>query len=573
MRKMFKQSDIVGTDVLDHLGLVAATIDKLGIVKEIDKHMPMTKGAKTTYGERAMAMILNGLGFMDDRLYLFPQFLQNKPIARLFGKDLCAKDFNDDALGRFLDAVHEYGENKLFSEIALPIALKYHLLSKSAHFDTTTLTVYGDYDHEFPDESNETMGPPERLAVSKTASPNYGHAKNKRFDLKQMTLLLATTGKSGFPVWMESHSGNASDKKTLEEAASRMQKFCEQLSNAAPSLLYVGDSAMYANCVKQGKHLLWLSRVPENMNISQSLLHRIDIPWVELEEGYKMYVIEQDYGDIKQRWALMYSAQAYTREVATLEKNIIKEKTEMGKVLWHLTNQLFGCEKDIAKALKPLQKKLKYHQIQYHSQEILKNKAKGRPKKIDEGDSSEKITTGYQLNAELIAHAQAIDEAKLSKGRFILATNQLDKEGLPDEAILSTYKEQSGTESGFKFIKDDAFEVDSIFLKKPGRISALMMVMTLCLMVYGFAQYCLREQLKKHHDLLPSQSGKPTEKPSMKWIYRLFHGVHVLKLKSAESLETLVLNISELLQKIIRYFGRVACQIYSIQESITGAAL
>ena len=39
---MFEQSDIVGTDVLDHLGLVAATIDKLGIVEAIDKHLPMT---------------------------------------------------------------------------------------------------------------------------------------------------------------------------------------------------------------------------------------------------------------------------------------------------------------------------------------------------------------------------------------------------------------------------------------------------------------------------------------------------------------------------------------------------
>ena len=44
---MFEQSDIIGTDVLDHLGLVAATISQLGIVEKIDNHMPMTQGAKT----------------------------------------------------------------------------------------------------------------------------------------------------------------------------------------------------------------------------------------------------------------------------------------------------------------------------------------------------------------------------------------------------------------------------------------------------------------------------------------------------------------------------------------------
>ncbi len=75
----------LSTDVLDHLGLVAATIDKLGIVKRIDKFLPMTNGAKTTMGQRAAAMIMNGLGFMDDRLYMFPKFLENKPVTKWNG--------------------------------------------------------------------------------------------------------------------------------------------------------------------------------------------------------------------------------------------------------------------------------------------------------------------------------------------------------------------------------------------------------------------------------------------------------------------------------------------------------
>lgn len=569
---MLKQTDIIGTDVLDHLGLVAATIEQLGIVKQIDKQLPLTQAAKTTHGDRAMAMILNGLGFMDDRLYLFPKFLGNKPVSRLFGKDLCASDFNDDALGRFLDAIHAYGENKLFSEIAFPIALKHRLLSKSAHFDTTSLTVYGDYEEDLCDKDTPADTPSsatERLALSDKVKPAYGHAKNKRCDLKQMTLLLATTGKSGFPVWMESHSGNASDKKTLEEAASRMQQFCKALSEAPATLLYVGDSAMYANAVKQGKELLWLSRVPENMKISRELLYQTDVAWVELSDGYKMHVIEQEYGGVKQRWALIYSEQAHTREMITLDKHIEKEKTEMEKKFWHLSNQTFSCEKDINKVLKPLIKKLKYHQAQYTIASILKHKKQGRPKKGSDGNLPEKLITGYTAKVTLVADELAIAKAQLGKGRFILATNQLDKQALSDGAILSTYKEQSGTESGFKFIKDHAFEVDSIFLKKSGRISALMMVMTVCLMVYGFAQYYLREQLKKQTDTVPLQSGKASDKPSMKWIYRLFHGVHVLKI-SGKTSQTMVLNVNALLCKIIRYFGEVACRIYNIPANASG---
>ena len=70
MVKLNNTQEIIGTDVLDHLGLIMSTINKLGIDKQIDKLIPMTKGAKTTMGQRASAIILNGLGFIDDIDYI-----------------------------------------------------------------------------------------------------------------------------------------------------------------------------------------------------------------------------------------------------------------------------------------------------------------------------------------------------------------------------------------------------------------------------------------------------------------------------------------------------------------------
>ena len=65
---------------LDHLGLIAATIAKIGLIEKIDSRVPVAKekGAKVTMGQRVAAMIFNGLGFIDDRLYLFEEFLSNK---------------------------------------------------------------------------------------------------------------------------------------------------------------------------------------------------------------------------------------------------------------------------------------------------------------------------------------------------------------------------------------------------------------------------------------------------------------------------------------------------------------
>ena len=569
---MITREQVAGSEVLDHLGLVAATIDKLGLVPIIDKLIPVNKdkGAKTTMGQRVAAMIMNGLGFIDDRLYMFPKFLSNKPVEKLLGEGLCADDFNDDALGRCLDTIYSYGVTRMFSEIALPIGLQHKVINQKSHIDTTTLTVYGEYDEEIPEagdnasvladgikdiQRKNTSTPHLELAV-----PKRGHAKNHRHDLKQMTLLLATSGQAGFPVWMESHSGNASDKATLEQAAQRMQRFCNALA-LAPSFLHVGDSAMYLSCVERGDDLLWLSRVPETLKAAKALIIRTDIAWQDVGNGYKIHELSQRYNDVEQRWLLVFSEHAYVKEVETLSKNIAKEEESAKKAVWHLSNQLFCCETDACDAIKLLQKTVKYHTLSPSITTVNQYAGRGKPK------PNAVPTVVYQVMAEITPDIGVIEQAKLSKGRFILATNQLDKSELPTLAILPTYKEQSATESGFKFIKDDTFELDSIYLKKPERINALMMVMTLCLMVYSFAEYFLRQSLVAKNETLPLQTGRLSNKPSMKWIYRIFHGVHVLKLRVQDKIERMVLNLNDTLCRIINYFGDVACRVYDIQAS------
>ena len=45
------------------------------------------------------------------------------------------------------------------------------------------------------------------------------------------------------------------------------------------------------------------------------------------ENGYHCLSVESDYGDVAQRWLIVYSQAAYHREVATLEKKIAERKT------------------------------------------------------------------------------------------------------------------------------------------------------------------------------------------------------------------------------------------------------
>lgn len=255
----------------------------------------------------------------------------------------------------------------------------------------------------------------------------------------------------------------------------------------------------------------------------------------------------------------MFSEQAYKRECKTLDRHIQEMEDRLKKELWHLGNQVFHCEGDAKEALKKFSKDLRCFASTITIESILQHKSKGRPSK-----DAQLSIVGYKIAGNFSRDEEKINALRNTKGRFLLATNQLDREILPDEDMLSEYKGQSKTESGFKFIRNDAFEVSSIFLKKPGRIAALMMVMTLCLMIYGITQFELRSALALAQDTIPSQTKKETATPTMQWVYRLFHGVQVITLTMQEVTQEIVINLKAVQKKIIRYFGPRAMEIYGV---------
>ena len=190
---------------------------------------------------------------------------------------------------------------------------------------------------------------------------------------------------------------------------------------------------------------------------------------------------------------------------------------------------------------------------------MKKHTGKGRPKA-----GSEKIIKGYRIDYRLASSLEKIGNYQRRLGRFILATNELEADKLSDTEVLKQYKEQTQVERGFKFIKDDMFELDSFFLNTPSRIGALMMVMTLCLMVYNFAQYHIRNCLNNADDILPNQHGKPTQKPTMRWIAEMMVVIAVVTIKTEKIKQHIVTNVNQVHRKIIGYFGEDALRIYGL---------
>ena len=130
-------------------------------------------------GTAVVAMILNGLGFTNRRLYLTPQFFANKPVEKLLGAGINASRLTAHTLGHSLDEIAAFGSSEAFATVAFAIAQEQGLPTERNHLDSTSLSVHGDYKN--------------REGV-KAIELRYGHSKDHRADLKQAMLSLVVNG-------------------------------------------------------------------------------------------------------------------------------------------------------------------------------------------------------------------------------------------------------------------------------------------------------------------------------------------------------------------------------------------
>ncbi len=541
-------TETVSSQRLGALGLIAATIQKLGLIEKIDARLELNddSGAIVSHGRRSAAMILNGLGFMNSRLYMTQNFFEDKPVQEMLDAKVDASHLNDDCLGRCLDAIANYGVTKLYSEIAFEVANEQNILGKRMHLDTTSFVLYGDYD--VPSDDGPT--------------PARGFSKANRPDLKQVMLSLTQGGAANIPLWMEALDGNSSDKVTFQKTVRRIQQFNKELASAPDTLHFVVDAAFYTpEKLASLESVFWITRVPAQHKAARQLLKSSNahFSWQRIDDNYSFVEVATNQHGIQQRWVLIKSRHAAMRELKTFQRRLDKKAEALKKELWHLGNQEFACESDAKKALTPLLKSLKYHRVDYQIEPIMGHSQKGRPK-----PGAQKTIKSYQIQANLSSCLPSIRAAKESLGRFLLATNRLDEATLSAPEVLTQYKEQSSVESGFKFIKDNAFELDTFYLKTPRRIGALMMVMTLCLMVYNFAQYSMRKCLEESDDVLPNQAGKPVKNPTFKWIAELMDMIAVVCIQQGDTSHRIITNLKKVHQRIIVYFGPDALKIYGL---------
>jgi len=61
------------------------------------------------------------------------------------GQALPPQAFTDDTVGRVLDRLYDFGTMRLFTDCAVRAVTRFDLERRYVHFDTTSRSVWGDY--------------------------------------------------------------------------------------------------------------------------------------------------------------------------------------------------------------------------------------------------------------------------------------------------------------------------------------------------------------------------------------------------------------------------------------------
>jgi transposase len=516
---------------VQHLPIVKAYADKIGLVEVINQAVPTEMDVDP--GTIVLGMILDTLSGRSP-LYRLEEFFTNQDTALLLGQAVAPEVFNDDTVGRVLERLYDVGTMKIFTACAVRADQVYGLDKRYVHFDTTSISVYGDY---LPPE-----GPPDQQAAAVPFTITHGYSKDKRPDLKQFVFSTLCVDRA-VPLWGKPEDGNASDKTVNNTVLSDIATFLATHGVAPGAYIYVADAALVTedNLAALGD-TLFISRLPATYNecgrlITEAVAHNT---WEDIgvlahtkptkhrpATSYKAYAGEVTLYGTLYRAVVVHSSAQDKRRQQRLARDIQTSYSTIQTTARAAEQQEYFCRADADAAAAQLRAvSAAYHRLEVAVEERLVY-GRGRPS----AHKPRSITARrYRLKTAIRPQTERMARMEEEAGCFVLLTNVPTAGDLAHSAwdILTVYKEQHGTEQNYGFLKDPVI-VNSLFLKKPERIEALGLILLLALLLWRLMERTMRTYVDTTRTSLPGWDKKATERPTAFMMITKFAGVIVLQ--------------------------------------------
>jgi transposase len=128
---------------VDHLPVVSEYCRRLNLVETINSLVPSEMHVDP--GTIVQGLVLDTLSGRSP-LYRLEEFFAQQDAELLLGKAIAPGAFSDTNVGRTMDRIYRAGTTKIFSAIGVQASRQFDVQPRYTHFDTTSVSVWGDYD-------------------------------------------------------------------------------------------------------------------------------------------------------------------------------------------------------------------------------------------------------------------------------------------------------------------------------------------------------------------------------------------------------------------------------------------
>jgi transposase len=500
---------------LAHLPIVKEYARRMGLVELVDR--ALVSGMQASPGKVLLGLVMNVLCGRSP-LYRVAEFFRMRDVSLLLGEEMSVAMLNDDAIGRVLDRIYEYGTWKIFSEVCVQAFRNFGVDCSVVHQDTTSVSVWGEYNPEPGDPINITRG----------------FSKDKRPDLKQFVLsLLCVEG--NLPCHAGILDGNAADKKTNGKILAELPRIMARHGMEKQGFIYVADSALATadNLSLIGDDIRCITRLPENFGSCGRLIDkavasgswqdvgRLSHRKVKGKEICASYRLQEETVELygrTYRAVVVHSDVHDRRRQKRIDKVVQKDMAAVAAQAMDLQRKEFFCLPD-AQAAASFQGDFHRVTFTFESRPVY---GRGRPCK----NGTRRVQgIRHRVRATVSENEVAVEKLREKAGCFVLLTNLSveEKSGLE---ILKIYKEQDGIERNFGFLKDPLVAND-VFLKKPHRIEAMGLVLVLSLLLWRLMERTMRRNTREKNITLQGWNNRDTASPTSFMMVSKFSPVFV----------------------------------------------
>lgn len=442
---------------LGALPVLYALLETLEVRKIINRHCPTQ--ADVDHGTVAIVLVLNRL-MLPLPLYQITDWVGQTVLVGVLG--VPASKFNDDRLGRSLDALYPQ-LGAIWLDIITVALRKTNIDLSVIFYDITAFVAHGDF--------------------AESELVDFGFAHNTPSNKRKLKAGLDAAADGNVPLLYQTWSGRTADQATVETNLENLTKWLNKHGQPLQDTLVVGDRAMLNAEIALLYDRVGLRHLTGLKATTPELKASIEC-WSDAQIEAFPIVDEPT----PQYWGrgcevtFTHEGQTATHKGLVVVAGPLRNQLRQTRLAW-LTELEAALDRLRTRLGAPRLRSLKAVQRSVNAKLRASKAAQFLTVTIY-------ATPSGQINLDWQRNEAALAEAERGDGRYLLVTNDWS---LSHHEMFRLYRQKDGVEKCFHICKAD-LSVSPLYLHQDERIAAMLFINMVALLAYTVLQRQMRQQ-------------------------------------------------------------------------------